>query len=114
MYRNAHQRTKDLLMKHRADVEKVAKLLLEKEVITRYVGVHTICLRIYSRLSSEDMISLLGKRPFAGRSDDMDKWLDENKGSEKSAPRPLEDSEPTPADSPAPVAAARKFEDRIL
>ena len=35
--RTAYDRTRTLLTKHRADVEKVAKLLLEKEVITRYV-----------------------------------------------------------------------------
>lgn len=35
--RTAHQRTRDLLTKHKEDVEKVAKLLLEKEVIVRYV-----------------------------------------------------------------------------
>lgn len=34
---SAHQRTTELLTLHREDVEKVAKLLLEKEVITRYV-----------------------------------------------------------------------------
>lgn len=33
----AYDRTRTLLTKHRADVEKVAKLLLEKEVITRYM-----------------------------------------------------------------------------
>jgi AFG3 family protein len=33
---SAHQRTTDLLTLHREDVEKVAKLLLVKEVITRY------------------------------------------------------------------------------
>ena len=33
----AHQRTTELLTKHKDDVEKVAKLLLEKEVITRSV-----------------------------------------------------------------------------
>ena len=38
----AYERTKDLLTKHKEDVEKVAKLLLEKEVITRYVCM-TIC-----------------------------------------------------------------------
>jgi AFG3 family protein len=32
---NAHARTTELLTKHREDVEKVAKLLLEKEIITR-------------------------------------------------------------------------------
>ncbi|CCL99559.1 uncharacterized protein FIBRA_01577 [Fibroporia radiculosa] len=80
---NAHLRTRDLLTKHREDVEKVAKLLLEKEVITR-----------------EDMINLLGQRPFANRKDAMDKWLDENRNQERSAPPPLE----TP-DEPAPVPA---------
>ena len=37
VFRIAHQRTKELLTERREDVEKVAKLLLEKEVITRYV-----------------------------------------------------------------------------
>lgn len=35
LYRTAHERTKQLLTKHKEDVEKVAKLLLEKEVIIR-------------------------------------------------------------------------------
>ncbi|KAF7491995.1 AFG3-like protein 2 [Sarcoptes scabiei] len=43
----AYQRTIDLLTKHKDDVEKVAKRLLEKEILDR-----------------EDMIELLGKRPF--------------------------------------------------
>lgn len=34
--RNAYDRTRTLLTEHREDVEKVAKLLLDKEVITRY------------------------------------------------------------------------------
>ena len=47
--------------------------------------------------SSEDMISLLGKRPFVGRSDEMDKWLDANPSSgEKSALPSLEDAPPLP------------------
>lgn len=52
------------------------------------------------------MIRLLGKRPFANRRDDMDKWLDEN-GPESSAPPPLErpddnnlEPSPTPATKP--------------
>ncbi|KAF7985299.1 hypothetical protein HWV62_6465 [Athelia sp. TMB] len=88
MITDAYERTRDLLTKHRGDVEKVAELLLEKEVITR-----------------EDMISLLGKRPFKGKSDDMDKWLDENQ--RKSAPPPMEempgpglDAEPSVATKP--------------
>ena len=56
---------------------------------------------------SEDMIDLLGKRPFL-RDDDMDKWLDENRG-EKSAPAPLESPPPVPppteADDPIPAPA---------
>lgn len=43
----AHERTKQLLTEHREDVEKVAQRLLEKEVLTR-----------------DDMIELLGNRPF--------------------------------------------------
>jgi AFG3 family protein len=99
-------------------VEKVAKLLLEKEVITRY-ALHP-CLNFLFRLHeypfSEDMISLLGKRPFKGKSDDMDKWLDDNQGlGERSAPPPLEEIPgPTPGDdtpAPAPVAVASRIED---
>ncbi|KAL0951358.1 hypothetical protein HGRIS_008062 [Hohenbuehelia grisea] len=90
MITTAYERTRQLLTDHREDVEKVAKLLLEKEVITR-----------------EDMITLLGKRPFIGRSDDMDKWLDEHHG-ERSAPPPLENLPPAPdSPTPAPVASTR-------
>ncbi|KAJ7125703.1 ATP-dependent metallopeptidase Hfl [Mycena crocata] len=89
----AYERTMQLLTKHREDVIKVAELLLEKENITR-----------------EDMIRLLGKRPFVGRSDDMDKWLDTHRGSEKSAPPPLENLGNAEAgvDGPIPVAASVK------
>ncbi len=87
MYRDAHKRTTDLLNAHREDVEKVAQLLLAREVITR-----------------EDMIGLLGKRPFLGRADDMDRWLD-NHG-KTVAPPPLETppvTSPDPTPAPAPV-----------
>ncbi|KAJ7038324.1 ATP-dependent metallopeptidase Hfl [Mycena alexandri] len=85
----AYERTRNLLTEHKQDVIKVAELLLEKENITR-----------------EDMIRLLGKRPFIGRSDDMDKWLDENRGSEKSAPPPLENLPPPSVDEPIPAVAS--------
>jgi len=64
---------------------------------------------------SEDMISLLGKRPFVGRSDDMDKWLDENRG-EKSAPPPLESLPPTEVDGPMPTPApiCAKLDDKFI
>lgn len=92
MITDAYQRTKQLLTEHREDVEKVAQLLLKKEVITR-----------------EDMIELLGKRPFANRADDMDKWLDQNAG--KSAPPPLEQLPPSSGnnvDDPTPSPAMAK------
>lgn len=58
MIKEAHTRTTELLTKHKADVEKVAALLLEKEVITR-----------------EDMRHLLGKRPF-DHADEMDVYIE--------------------------------------
>ena len=60
------------------------------------------------------MINLLGKRPFS-RGDDMDKWLDENRG-EKSAPAPLEVPPPTEADGPMPTPApiAKALDDNQL
>lgn len=47
----AHKRTTELLIKHRPDVEKVAERLLKNEVLKR-----------------EDMIELLGPRPFKEKS----------------------------------------------
>lgn len=43
----AHQLTSELLVTHKAQLEKVAKFLLEKEV-----------------MSHEDMVALVGPRPF--------------------------------------------------
>jgi len=77
-------------------VIKVASLLLEKEVITR-----------------ENMIDLLGKRPFVGRSDDMDKWLDEN---HQKVPSPPPMPHPPPeAEEPIPglVTAATRVNERF-
>lgn len=48
---SAYVRTKELLIKHKADVEKVAERLLKNEILSR-----------------EDMIELLGKRPFPEKS----------------------------------------------
>ena len=58
------------------------------------------------------MNNLLGKRPFANRSDDMDKWLDQHRGHESSAPPPMEESSSGPTDpAPAPVATSKRIED---
>lgn len=87
MITNAYERTRTLLTEHKEDVHKVAQLLLSKEVITR-----------------EDMIELLGKRPFTSK-DDMDKWLDEHR-KEVKLPLPTEGEidDPLPSPSPAPIA----------
>ncbi|WFD33155.1 Mitochondrial inner membrane m-AAA protease component [Malassezia sp. CBS 17886] len=89
MVTEAHTRTTELLTKHRDNVEKVAKLLLEREVITR-----------------EDMMNLLGKRPFQS-ADEADEYLDKKlrhtRRGEASAPPPPPDDlapEPNVASSP--------------
>ncbi|PIO53280.1 peptidase family M41, partial [Teladorsagia circumcincta] len=48
MVNSALTRTRELLLAKREDIEKVAQRLLEKEILSR-----------------EDMVELLGKRPFA-------------------------------------------------
>jgi AFG3 family protein len=85
-----YDRTRKLLTEHKEDVEKVAKLLLAKEVLTR-----------------EDMINLLGKRPFTGREDDMDKWLDEHHKNGLAMPEAGNKSPapPPPSDDPLPTPA---------
>lgn len=55
-----HERCKNLLIDKAHEVELVAQELLSKEVITR-----------------EDMIRLLGKRPYPEQNDAFDKYLDE-------------------------------------
>ncbi len=94
MVSEAHKRTTQLLSDHRADVEKVAKLLLEKEVITR-----------------EDMRNLLGPRPFS-HADEADQYLDKKgmlkRKGESSAPPP------PPEDLPTPGLAASKVQDPKL
>ncbi|KDN40685.1 ATP-dependent metallopeptidase Hfl [Tilletiaria anomala UBC 951] len=90
MVLSAHKRTTELLTKYKAEVEKVAQLLLKKEVITR-----------------EDMRNLLGKRPFK-TADEADEYLDKKgrltRKGETSAPPPprSELGEPGLAASPTP------------
>ncbi|KAE9408222.1 ATP-dependent metallopeptidase Hfl [Gymnopus androsaceus JB14] len=97
MITNMHDRTRKLLTEHKEDVEKVAKLLLQKEVLTR-----------------EDMNNLLGKRPFTGREDDMDKWLDEHQKHGLAMP-PADSSPPPPPPPtddplPSPAIAIKKLD----
>lgn len=58
--KECYDRCVKLLQEKSEEVEKVAQLLLSKEVLTR-----------------EDMISMLGKRPFPERNDAFDKYLNE-------------------------------------
>lgn len=60
LVQECHDRCTKLLKEKADEVEKIAQLLLEKEVLTR-----------------EDMIRLLGKRPFPERNDAFDKYLNE-------------------------------------
>jgi len=68
----------------------------------------------------EDMIALLGKRPFVGKSDDMDKWLDEHQNERRPTNPPIgtgtgevaPGSDDTPV--PAPIAASVAVDERIL
>lgn len=50
------------------------------------------------------MNSLLGKRPFVGKADDMDKWLDEHQGERATNPPLLPNDDPLPA----PIAVATR------
>lgn len=57
-----YDRCKKLLTEKSAEVERVAQFLLKKEVITR-----------------EDMIDLLGERPFPDQNDAFDKYIKSKK-----------------------------------
>ncbi|SMN20168.1 similar to Saccharomyces cerevisiae YMR089C YTA12 Component [Maudiozyma saulgeensis] len=67
-----------LLTEKAEDVEKIAQLLLRKEVLTR-----------------EDMINLLGKRPFPERNDAFDKYLNDKDSKPADPKKP--DNEPSTA-----------------
>ncbi|AQZ16094.1 YTA12 (YMR089C) [Zygosaccharomyces parabailii] len=78
-----HDRCAGLLKENSEAVEKVAQLLLKKEILTR-----------------EDMISMLGKRPFPERSDAFDKYLSE------SETRKIQRSEEQNKDDETPPSSA--------
>lgn len=67
-------------------------------------GVSSLICTLLTHTTSEDMIKLLGRRPFANRKDEMDKWLDANRVGESSAPPPLET--PGEEEAPAPTASS--------
>lgn len=66
MVSNAYSRTRNLLSEKKKDVEKVARLLLEREAI-----------------GAEDMIGLLGKRPWGDDRNTFDHIIEDAKKQEK-------------------------------
>lgn len=86
---DAHKKCTDLLASKMNEIKLVAEELLSKEVITR-----------------EDMIRLLGPRPFPERNDAFDKYLDQSKLGDfgKTGPKHDDDSAAAGAAAAAPAA----------
>ncbi|KAK5993396.1 Mitochondrial respiratory chain complexes assembly protein YTA12 [Cladobotryum mycophilum] len=89
----AYARCRDLLVEKKTEVGLVAEELLKKEVLSR-----------------DDMVRLLGKRPFDDN-EDFEKFF--GGGKEESSPPPFPTETDTPSDPPAPAPAFRAMlEDR--
>lgn len=85
MVSDAYDRTKELLMRKKTDVKCVATLLLEREAI-----------------GAEDMVRLLGKRPFGDERNSFDEILEDARRPERSVDeKSKEESESGPEVSPA-------------
>ncbi|TQV93085.1 ATP-dependent metallopeptidase HflB [Cordyceps javanica] len=87
----AYKRCKDLLIEKKREVGLIAEELLTKEVLVR-----------------DDMVRILGKRPFEDN-EDFEKYFGGSK--EKSAPPPFPDdgASPAPGDSPQPSPAFKEL-----
>lgn len=87
----AYQRCKDLLVEKKEEVGLIAQELLKKEVLVR-----------------DDMVRILGKRPFEDN-EDFEKYFGGSK--EESAPPPFPDDgkTPSPGDEPQPSPAFNKL-----
>ena len=83
----AYKRCKDLLVEKKKEVGLVAEELLTKEVLSR-----------------DDMVRLLGKRPFEDN-EDFEKYFSGEKAEKPEETPPLEES--GPSDTPAPSPAFR-------
>lgn len=86
----SYQKCKDLLTEKKKEVGLVAEELLKKEVLTR-----------------DDMVRLLGKRPF-GEEEDFEKYFGGGK-EESTPPFPQEDTGTPPQDPPAPSPAFKQL-----
>ncbi|KAI9149263.1 matrix AAA protease MAP-1 [Paramyrothecium foliicola] len=85
----AYRRCRDLLTEKKKEVGLIAQELLKKEVLVR-----------------DDMVRILGKRPFDDN-DDFEKYF--GGGSEKSAPPPFPEETDTPKEPPTPAPAFEKL-----
>ncbi|RKL36768.1 Mitochondrial respiratory chain complexes assembly protein YTA12 [Fusarium proliferatum] len=86
----AYQRCRDLLTSKKKEVGLIAQELLKKEVLVR-----------------DDMVRILGKRPF-GDNEDFEKYF--GGGKEESTPPPFPEETDTPKDPPTPAPAFKKLE----
>lgn len=83
----AYRRCKDLLLEKKKEVGLIAEELLKKEVLVR-----------------DDMVRILGKRPFDDNNEDFEKYF--GGGKESSAPPPFPAETDTPKDEPPAPAPA--------
>jgi len=89
----AYQRCKGLLTEKKHEVGLIAEELLKKEVLVR-----------------DDMVRILGKRPFDDTNEEFEKYFGGAKG--QSAPPPFPAETDTPRDEPpAPAPAFRQYGD---
>ncbi|KAJ4167915.1 AAA ATPase afg3 [Fusarium falciforme] len=86
----AYQRCRDLLTEKKKEVGLIAEELLKKEVLVR-----------------DDMVRILGRRPF-GDNEDFEKYF--GGGKEQSMPPPFPEETDTPKEPPAPSPAFKKVE----
>ncbi|KAG6006391.1 Mitochondrial inner membrane m-AAA protease component [Claviceps pusilla] len=90
----AYQRCKDLLLEKKTEVGLIAEELLKKEVLVR-----------------DDMVRLLGKRPFDDNNEDFEKYF--GGGKEESAPPPFPAETDTPKDEPELPSPAPAFRQHL-
>ncbi|KAK2603760.1 AAA ATPase afg3 [Conoideocrella luteorostrata] len=83
----AYQRCKDLLLEKKTEVGLIAEELLKKEVLVR-----------------DDMVRILGKRPFEDNHEEFEKYF--GGGKEESAPPPFPAETDIPKDEPPTPAPA--------
>ncbi|KZZ88334.1 matrix AAA protease MAP-1 [Moelleriella libera RCEF 2490] len=86
----AYKRCKDLLTEKKKEVGLIAEELLRKEVLVR-----------------DDMVRILGKRPFDDNNEDFEKYF--GGGKEASAPPPFPGETDAPADEPPAPTPAPAF-----